>query len=551
MFAELLKGYSDHLRAAVPRSVYHYRSHARTFLRWLAAKNVPLAQVAANQVNDYLCHRRSSGRQASTLKNDLCKVRHFFRYARQEGLISHDPTEEVSFHWLKAPGGYPAYRGVLARALSCHPSFLFGYRLPLFAPEWEEFLGRLLEQRYTRLAILGIARYNRDFHRHLVRAHVRRVEQITPTYLENFVARMGHRFERRHGRQPSRQFLNKCRGSVDLFLKFAFARRNRVFGKARAQSRSQALPDDLLDRYLAFCQSHRGLKTSTLESHHYVLAKLRRFLGRRKIKRIEAASIADYDRFLLDCSKSLSHNSLFSVLGVLRSFLRYLYVEEAIPSDLARDLISPRHFSAELRPKYLPWSKIEQLLAGIERESIVGKRDHAILILLACHGLRAREVAKLVLSDIDWAAPALLLRDQKNGATSKIPLSPRAKEALERYLAVRPDSPFAEVFLTVRAPIKPLGDNLYSVAHFHLKKRFGRLLPAQGSHLLRHSFAKLLLDRKARLQDVMLLLRHKSLNSTQPYTRIATEDLREVADNYANLLVGQRADAPGSATTPT
>ena len=549
MIADLLKDYSDYLSVNVPKCAYAYRTPARIFLRWLASENMPLAGVTAQRLNDYLCHRRSAGRREYTVKNDLVKVRHFFRYARHQGLIAHDPTKDVSCRWLEVPGGYPGYRGVLAQALHSHPSFLFDYRLPLFQPDWEVFVRQLIDRRYLKRSIKAIVLRNRDFHRFLTLIKVRRTEQIRPAHLDAFLSRVSARYRRRHGCQPGRQFINHHRAAVELFLKFAFSRRNRTFGRVRARSKSGALPDDLLRRYLDFCQSHRGLKPITLAAHLDALRKLRRFLGRRRIKSIDAASISDYDQFLLECSKSLAHNSLFTLLGVLRGFLRFLYVEGMITSDLARDLIAPRRFGADQRPKYLPWRKIEQLLAGNERDTVVGKRDHAILTLLAYHGLRAREVAKLAHSDIDWEAPSLLLRDQKNGATSRITLSPQANAALKYYLAVRPDCSYPEIFLTAHAPLKPLGASLSSVARFHLNKRFGRLLPTQGSYLLRHSFAKLLLDRRARLEDVRILLRHKSPNSAQPYTRIAVEDLREVADNYANLLAGQPTNASSATVT--
>jgi site-specific recombinase XerD len=549
MIDDLLKGYSDYLRANVPKCAYAYESPARIFLRWLASKNMPLAGVTAQQFNGYLCHRRSTGRGAHTVKNDLVKLRYFFRYARNRRLITHDPTKDVSCRWLGIPGGYPGYQGVLAQALHSHPSFLFDFRLPLFGQDWEGFLRQLIDQRYLKRSIRAIALYNRDFHRFLTFRKVRGVEQIRPAHLDAFLRRVSVRYRRRHGRQPGRQFINHHRAPIELFLKFAFSRRSLTFGRVRARPKSGALPDDLLRRYLNYCRNHRGLKPITLKYHLYELTKLRRFLGRRRIKSVAAASISDYDKFLLECSKSLSPKSLFTLLGVLRGFLRYLYVEGMITSDLARDLIAPRRFSADLRPKHLPWRKIEQLLTGIERDTVVGKRDHAILTLLAYHGLRAREVAKLAHSDIDWEASSLLLRDQKNGATSRIPLSPQANAALKSYLPVRPDCSCPEIFLTAHAPLKPLGANLSSVARFHLNKRFGRLLPSQGSHLLRHSFAKLLLDRRAKLEDVRILLRHKSPNSAQPYTRIAVEDLREVADNYANLLAGQPTNASSVAVT--
>lgn len=100
MVAGPLRSYSDYLRANASKALYTYTSHARLFLRWLASKNLLLAKLTAQQVNDYLCHRRSSGRRAQTVKDDLIKVRHFLRYARQQGLISNDPTQAVSCRWL-------------------------------------------------------------------------------------------------------------------------------------------------------------------------------------------------------------------------------------------------------------------------------------------------------------------------------------------------------------------------------------------------------------------------------------------------------------------
>lgn len=117
-------------------------------------------------------------------------------------------------------------------------------------------------------------------------------------------------------------------------------------------------------------------------------------------------------------------------------------------------------------------------------------------------------------------------------------------------MALRPKCSCLEVFLTIRAPLKPLGENLHSVAYHRLHQCFGRLLIPRGTRgVLRHSFAKLLLDRKAKLSQIMVLMRHKSARSTQTYTRVATEDLREVADNYANWLAAGSDGAPGDTGT--
>jgi site-specific recombinase XerD len=130
----------------------------------------------------------------------------------------------------------------------------------------------------------------------------------------------------------------------------------------------------------------------------------------------------------------------------------------------------------------------------------------------------------------------MFLRHRKDGASVQMPLSPQTEEALQDYLAVRSACPASEIFLTEKAPMKPFKMSIQSVATRHILKFFGKLPFSQGSHLLRHSFAKALLDRGAKLHEVGVLLGHRSMRSTQIYTRIAIEELREVADNYANLL---------------
>jgi len=548
-YAPIFNRYSNYLKSLGTTQLNTCRSRANLFLRWLVSKRLSLSQLTPHLVNEYLSNRKALGLREETLDGDLSELRQFFDFARREALLSQDPTKDVCCRWLEVPGGYPAYQGVLREALSLPPAALFHYRLPRFAPHWEEFLRKLIDRRYSKPAIWSIARHNRDFHHYLASANVLQVQRIRPAHLNAFIENVRSRYQRKHGRPPSDKFLIEFRGSVELFVKDVFSKRKQMFGRAKIKSRNRVLPDDLLQQYMEFCREHKGLKPQTLESHLNVLTKLRRFLARRSIKSIDAVSIEDYDGFLLGCSKYLKTSSLFLLVGVLRGFLRYLYLQGTLPSDMAQKLMSPCRFSADLRPKYLPWKKIEQFLAGIRRDTLLGKRDFAILNLLAYHGLRAQEVVKLTFSDIDPEAPSLLLRDQKNGSTSRIHLSPQAKEALEHYLTARPDCDRPELFLTARAPMQPLRD-LYTLTHRRLAAHFGHPLPAKGPHLLRHSFAKLLLDRKATQQDITYLLRHNSPASAQTYTRIATEDLREVADNYANLFVGRSKSASSATVQP-
>jgi site-specific recombinase XerD len=328
------------------------------------------------------------------------------------------------------------------------------------------------------------------------------------------------------------------RAAIVKFLAFAAAQPYNPRKKTGPPPDHPVLSDELLAEYFDFCRSHKGLKDITIRARRIQLWRLRVFLQQRGKRKIQDITTADLDAFFLHRGTEAGGYTPHGVPESIRPFFRYLYLKGILRSNLSEGLFSPCRFRMDRRPKYIPWPNVQKLLASIDRSTPIGKRDYAILALLAYHGLRAREAAHLKLADIDWDAPSLWLYHRKNGANARIPLSAIAKEALQDYLAARPSSPpHLEVFLTCQAPIVPLGGRLGAVAQRHLFRLFGRSIPKHGAYVLRHSFAKSLLDRGAKLQDIAALLGHRKLDSTLTYTQIDTEGLREVADNYANLLI--------------
>lgn len=293
----------------------------------------------------------------------------------------------------------------------------------------------------------------------------------------------------------------------------------------------------LLDRFAEHAREHGELKPLTVRSYLAWLEKLARFLERRGARTVRRLRLAELDAFLAHRGARMSPRSLYVVRAAMRAFLRYLYVQGELEWDIGGDLARPSRFSADQRPKYLPWAEVEGLLSGIDRDRPVGKRAYAVLTLLACQGLRAGEVAKLRLEDIDFKTGSIFIRERKNGRSARLPMSARAKEALEDYLRVRPASERGPAFVTVDTSLKPMSAaGVGDLAGARLRRRFPGRVESCGSHVLRHSFAKCLLDRGARLTDLGLMLGHRHLRSTLMYARIATEELREVADNYARLL---------------
>ena len=409
------------------------------------------------------------------------------------------------------------------------------YRLSLFAPHWEEHLKLLLDRGYSQSSIRRILFSNFHFHRYLIRKKVARLLDITPGLLKTFLRRQQCLFRRAHGRSMQKYLVQGYRADITAFLNYAFSLHRRDFQTPTETPDSRVLPNKLLDRYLDFCRIHQGLQVASLEERRHELHRLRTFLGGRDVRQVTDVALNDLDAFLLHRSKDMC-TGLRTTISIMRSFFRYLHLNGDIPTDLAQQVMSPCRFSCDLRPKYLPWNKIRQWLAGIDRSKAGGKRDYAILAMLAYHGLRAQEAARLKIKDVEWDNRCVLLRARKNGSTVRLPLSQPVIMALQDYLSVRPACLYEEIFLTQTAPIKPLGRSLCVVAERGLRRHFGRLLPRQGARVLRHSFAKALLDRGATLPDIAELLGHEALESALVYTRVNTEELREVADDYAAFL---------------
>jgi site-specific recombinase XerD len=465
-------------------------------------------------------------------------LRRLFAWLVQEGMIAQNPTQDLSCAWIGVPGGFHSYHGSL-RGLFARPGILLKYHRLMFWRDLERYVEQRRQHRYSRSYFQHLLQQSFDFHQYVARHGVRRLADIRPEHLDAY------------GRYRLRKWdlnavhVRLSQGYIEHFLRFAFRRRGLHFRPPPLMSYSMALPRRLLEDYLHFCRLHTGHKATTAHNHRKELLRLGQFLDTRGRRKIQQVTLQDLEAYCVLRSKT--HHVAMKPLSILRSFLRYLYLQSILSTNLARHLQSPCRFQANTRPKYLSWPTVQRLLDAISRQSVSGKRDYAILSLLACHGLRAREAAALYLADIDWKNNSFLLRERKNGDTTPMPLAPRAREALRDYLAVRPSSSAPQVFLTIHAPIKPLGRSLTSVVQRQVSKHLGRLLPKQGAYVLRHSFAKALLDGGATLPEIGTLLGHKSLQGTGAYMRIATEDMREVADNYAALLLEN--NTPSCATS--
>ena len=181
-------------------------------------------------------------------------------------------------------------------------------------------------------------------------------------------------------------------------------------------------------------------------------------------------------------------------------------------------------------PRAISPNHVHQLLASINRHTAMGRRDYAILLLLARLGLRSGEVTVLELDDMDWKAGRLTVRG-KSGRCTDLPLPTDVGRAVAAYLKHgRPISTSRRVFLRDRAPIRGfLGPSAIGSVIKHRLQRARIDAPTKGAHQFRHALATRMLQNGASLAEIGEVLRHRSPETTNIYAKVDLDSLRKLA----------------------
>jgi len=210
----------------------------------------------------------------------------------------------------------------------------------------------------------------------------------------------------------------------------------------------------------------------------------------------------------------------------LRALLRFLHVQGWIATPLAAAVPSVRKRREGL-PRGLAAEQVQLLLASCDRDAPAGKRDFAILMLLARLGLRRGEVAGLGLDDVDWRAGEILIRG-KGSRIDQLPLACDIGEALVDYLRHgRPRGFGRRLVLAARAPYKEMSPGGVTAVVMRACRRAG--IAPVGAHRLRHTIASELLRRGAPLPEIGQLLRHQSIDTTAEYAKVDRRALSRLA----------------------
>jgi site-specific recombinase XerD len=214
----------------------------------------------------------------------------------------------------------------------------------------------------------------------------------------------------------------------------------------------------------------------------------------------------------------------------LRSFLHYGCYRGQIRADLVTAVPIVASWSMPLIPRAISADQVRQVLLHVDRRTAVGRRDYAILLLLARLGLRAGEVASLELDDIDWKTSSLSVRG-KAGHRSQLPLPQDVGEAIVAYLRHgRPRSLCRRLFLRAKAPVGGFrGPGTVSTVVRHALMCAGVQAPTHGAHQFRHGLASEMLRHGASLAEIGELLGHRSPETTKIYAKVDLQALRALA----------------------
>jgi site-specific recombinase XerD len=281
--------------------------------------------------------------------------------------------------------------------------------------------------------------------------------------------------------------------------------------------------------FFAHLRNERGLREASLLHYKHHLGPFEAYLERIQLLDLGELSPAVLGAFLAE-SGHLSRTSLRNRCGVLRVFLRYLHREGLVPKDLSASVESPQSYRLSGLPRSITWDEVRRMLEGADRRCAVGRRDYAILLLLVTYGLRGREVAGLTLDHLDWKRDQLLVPERKAGHCTAYPLSPTVGAALVDYLQHdRPRTKDRHLFFRVLAPLAPLSCAAVSSRAAYYLHKAGISAPRLGSHTLRHTCVQRLVDADLSFKAIGDYVGHRSPDSTEIYTKVATEALREVA----------------------
>ena len=295
---------------------------------------------------------------------------------------------------------------------------------------------------------------------------------------------------------------------------------------------------DLVDEFANYMRLERGLSPHTIHNRCWHAQAFLDWLSEQACSFAEV-SLQQVDAFLATRgAQGWCRVSIASIASALRSFFVHMADRGRCADRFAAGIEGPRMFKHEVLPVGPQWEDVRRLIASADTDRPREIRDRAILLLLAVYGLRCSEVVALSLDDISWKQEILHISRPKQRCKQEYPLTTDVGNAVLRYLQqVRPRCASRSLFLTIKAPVRPLAA---SSLHYLVTTRMRTLdihCPRRGPHALRHACATHLVAEGLSLKEIGDHLGHRSPDATRTYAKVDLIGLRQVADfNLGALL---------------
>lgn len=285
----------------------------------------------------------------------------------------------------------------------------------------------------------------------------------------------------------------------------------------------------LLDAFCAWLRDERNLSSETIRTKHAHVGELLRWHHSRNGNALNLG-LSDVDAFLSEYGTTRwSRRTMAAAGDSLRAFFRYGAMRGLWSPAIAEAIEGPVVYREENLPAGPSWDDVGRLLASLRPDDPTDIRDRAMILLLAIYGFRVGEVARMSLEDIRWEQQELLVRRSKSGAHHTYPLVGTVAEAIWIYLHLRPSCPFPEVFVTTRAPFKPVSRFIIYNCVANRLAALGVDINHHGPHSLRHACAARLVAKGLSLKEIGDHLGHRSTAATRIYAKVDLPHLREVA----------------------
>jgi integrase/recombinase XerD len=386
-------------------------------------------------------------------------------------------------------------------------------------PHLEKFSNHLIKQQYHPKCITpkirAIAKFSQWLHLHNIS-----VNGLTHEHIKQFFQGKNYKNALKAGKVSAlKQFID-------------FLQEIKVCPRIK-QSIKQTPIQQVIDSFGQYLLDEKGLSNKTFEQY---APTIKIFLTRcfgKEVVNLSALTGQDVVSFVQYQATHLAIARMKVTTNALRSFLRYAVYHDNINASMPDSVPVVASWSMTDIPKAISQEHIQAVLDSCDRNTIMGKRDYAIFMLLAHLGLRSSEIVSLTLDSIDWDLGSIMIAG-KCGHNTELPLPEAVGKGIVDYLQNgRPECHDRALFLRVIAPIRNLGSpQTIATIVYAAVNRAGIDTPTRGSHQFRHALASNMLRKGASLTEIGSILRHQHSKTTNIYAKVDLIALKSLSMSW-------------------